>query len=174
MIRKFYRLNQYIKAEKVRVVDEGGTQLGIFPLTEALEKARKAGKDLVEVSPNADPPVCKIIDFKKFKYLEQKKHQEEKRKNKRNEIKEIRFTPFIAQNDFNFRIKRAEEFLKEGAKVKITVLFKGRQMTKKDFGYKILERTKEALKEYAKIEGEPKFINTRLEMLLSPIKNFQK
>lgn len=169
MTKKFYRLNQYITAPQVRVVDEEGKQIGIFPIDEAIQKAKEAGADLVEVAPNANPPVCKIIDFKKFKYLEAKKQQKEKKKSKKGEIKEVRLTPFIAKNDFNFRIKKAQDFLKEGNKVKISVKFLGRQMAKKEFGYELLKNAWESLKSWAKVEGEPRFIGNQLEMLLSPL-----
>ena len=169
MPKKFYRLNQYITAPTVRVVDEQGKQIGILPISEALKKAAELNADLVEVAPAANPPVCKIIDFKKFKYLEAKKHQEEKRKSKKVEIKEVRLTPFIAKNDFDFRIKRAEEFLKEGNKVKITVRFRGRQMAKKEFGYELIARAKENLAPYSGAEEEPKFFGNQLEILLSPL-----
>lgn len=171
MTKKFYRLNQYIAAPRVRVVDEQGKQIGVLPIAEAIKKARELKADLVEVAPNANPPVCKIIDFKKFKYLEAKKHQKEKKQSKKVEIKEIRLTPFIAKNDFDFRIRRAEEFLKEGNKVKITVRFHGRQMAKKEFGYEIIARAKENLNPYAQAEGEPKFLGNQLEILLVPIRN---
>ena len=169
MTKKFYRLNQYITASTVRVVDEQGKQIGILPISEALKKAKELNVDLVEVAPDANPPVCKIIDFKKFKYLEAKKHQEEKRKSKKVEIKEIRLTPFMAKNDFAFRLRRAEEFLKEGNKIKITVRFHGRQMEKKEFGYELIARAKENLSPYAQVETEPKFVGNQLEILLSPI-----
>jgi len=174
LTKKFYRLNQYITAPNVRVVDERGEQIGILPISEALKKARDLNVDLVEVAPSANPPVCKIIDFKKFKYLEAKKHQEEKRKSKKVEIKEVRLTPFIAKNDFDFRIKKAEEFLKEGNKVKITVKFHGRQLTRKEFGYKLIAKAKERLAFCSKLEVEPKFVGNQLEMLLSPIKEQKK
>lgn len=170
MTKKFYRLNQYITAPKVRVVDEQGKQIGIFPKALAIEKARESKADLVEVAPKAKPPVCKIIDFKKFKYLEAKKYQEEKKKSKRVEIKEIRLTPFMAENDFNFRVKRAMQFLKNGHKVKIAVRFKGRQMEKKDFGYELIRRAIEKLSPYSEAEMEAKFVGIQLETLLVPIK----
>lgn len=151
-------------------MDEAGKQIGVLPIKEALEKARSLRLDLVEVAPNAQPPVCKIIDFKKFKYLEAKKYQEEKKKSKRVEIKEIRLTPFMAENDFNFRLKRAMQFLKNGHKVKIAVRFKGRQMEKKDFGYELIRRAIEKLSPYSEAEIEPKFVGIQLETFLVPIK----
>lgn len=170
MVNKFYRLNQYITADQVRVVDEKGKQIGVLPLTEALAKARQEGKDLVEVAAKAKPPVCKIINFKKFKYLETKKQQEEKKKNKKIEIKQIRLTPFMAENDFNFRLKRAKEFLNHGDWVKLTVFFRGRQITKKNFGYELIKKAETELEAIAKKTGDPKFMGKQLEVLFLPVK----
>lgn len=174
LAKKFYRINQYIQAQEVRVVDEEGKQVGVIPLAQALEQARQKGLDLVEVAPQAQPPVCKIIDFKKFKFLQSKKKQEEKKKTKKVELKEIRLRPFIAENDFNFRMARAEEFLADGNKVKVVVRFKGRQMTKKEFGYQLLKRVVERLKSLAKVEAEPKFLGRQLEIAFSPLKTGAK
>lgn len=168
--RTFYRLNHYIQAQEVRVVDEKGKQIGVMPTNEALRQAQEKGLDLVEVASNAKPPVCKIIDFRKFRYLESKKSQEEKKRSKKVELKEIRLTPFMADGDFNFRIQRAEEFLKEGHRAKLVVKFKGRQIAKKEFGYKILKKGLERLNPYSVAEREPRFIGRRLELTLLPIK----
>lgn len=168
--RKFYRINQYIRADRVRVVDEEGKQVGILPLREALEKAQKIGLDLVEIAPTASPPVCKIIDFKKFKYLESKKAREARKKAKKGEVKEIRLSPFIAKKDLEFRLGRAEEFLKEGDKVKVTVRFFGRQITRKEFGYELLKKFIKDLSYLSTIEQEPRFVGRQLVMLLSPAK----
>lgn len=163
---KFYRINQYIRAEKVRVVDEKGKQIGVMSLWEALSKARELKLDLVEVAPKATPPVCKIIDFKKFKYLEAKKEQEEKKKTKKSELKEIRLSLFMAENDLNFRLNHAQQFLKEGHKVKVSLKLIGRQITKKDLGYQLIKKAVEKLSSYAKAEIEPKLIGNRLETIL--------
>ena len=170
MKKKFYRINQYIKADKVRVIDEAGKQIGILPSSKALELAQEKGIDLVEIAPNAKPPVCKFIEFNKFKYLEEKKKQEEKKKEKRVETKQLKLSPFMASNDFDYRIKRAEKFLKEGNKVKLLVIFKGRQITKKGFGYEITKRAIEALRPFSKIDSEPKNVGFRIETLLAPSK----
>jgi len=170
LAKKFYRINHYIQAREVRVVDDKGKQIGVLPLEKALKQAQSKGLDLVEVAPGAKPPVCKIIDFKKFKFLESRKQQEERKKSKKVELKEVKLSPFIAENDFNYRLKRAEKFLKEGNKVKITVVFKGRQVTKKDFGYQLMERVEEQLKPYSEVDFEPKFAGRRLEMTLKPAK----
>lgn len=164
---KFYRINQFIQAKEVRVVDETGKQIGVMPVFNAIQKARELGVDLVEVSSNANPPVTKIIDFKKFKYLEAKKEKEEKKGIKGGDIKEVVFTPFIAQNDINTRIKKIREFLKEGNKVKVRILFKGRELTKKDFGYRLIDQLLSELGEEAKKEGESKFMGRELFITLS-------
>lgn len=165
----FYRLNQWIQAPEVRVIDEAGKQVGVMPPMQAWEIARKEGKDLVEIAPKAVPPVTKIIDFKKFKFLESKKQQKEKKKAKKVELKEIRFSPFIAENDFNFRIERAQEFLADGDRVRLVVLFKGREMGKRQFGYDLLKKAIDQLRATGRVEVEPKFIGRRLEIALSPL-----
>ncbi len=171
--RKFYRINHYIQADQVRVVDEAGKQIGVLSLGEALKKANQVGLDLIEVAPKAKPPVCKIIDFKKFKYLESKKQKEERKKAKKGEIKEIRFRPFIAKKDLEFRLARAEEFLKEGHKLKVTVRFFGREITRKQFGYDLLKKIIGQLSSLSAIEQEPKFFGRQLTMTLSPLKGGQ-
>lgn len=152
------------------MVDEKGNQLGVLPIGEALFRARQAGVDLVEVAPAAKPPVCKIINFKKFRYQEEKKQRAGWKKTKASETKEIRFTPFIAKNDFEIRVKKAKEFLGEGDKVRLTVKFVGRQITKKQFGYELLNKTLETLKAIAVVEVEPKWQGRLLMMVLKPIK----
>jgi translation initiation factor IF-3 len=171
--RTFYRLNHYIQAQEVRVVDEKGKQIGVMPTGEALKQAQEKGLDLVEVAPKAQPPVCKIVDFKKFRYLEAKKSQGEKKKKKSVEIKEIRLTPFMADGDFNFRLQRAEEFLKNGHRLKLSVFFKGRQITKKEFGYEMIKKALEKLGDSFKKDREPRFLGRRLEIMLSPTKGGQ-
>jgi len=174
LVKKFYRLNQYIQAKEVRVLDEKGKQIGVMPIGKALELAHQEGIDLIEIAPKAKPPVCKIIDFKKFRFLEDKKRAKEKKKTKVGVIKEVQLTPFIAQNDFDIRMTRAEKFLKDKNKVKVVVRFRGREMNKKDFGYRLLERTVERLKTRAEIDLEPKFIGNRFELVLRPIKGGKK
>lgn len=162
---KFYRINQNIKSPKLRVIDQEGKQLDVLSLGKALAEAKKLGLDLVEVAPAANPPVAKLVDFKKFRYQEAKKIKKEKKKSG-GELKTIRVSPFIAQADLNLRIKRAREFLREGNKVKIEVKFYGRLLTKKDFGYRILKEFVNQLGEEAKTEQEPKWLGKRLMMTL--------
>lgn len=173
-VGKFYRINQYIQAKELRVVDESGKQIGIMPIFAAIQKAREAGVDLVEVAPNAKPPVAKIIDFKKFKYLEAKREREEKKGQKGGGLKEVRFTPFIAQNDLNIRVERIKEFLKENNKVRVIVRFSGRQITKKEFGFKVINRVLESLGDLAEKESEPKFLGRDLFLTLTTKKSFGK
>lgn len=165
---KFYRINQYIQAKEVRVVDGKGKAIGVMPIFNAIQKAKELGGDLIEVAASAKPPVCKIIDFKKFKYLEAKKEREEKKGQKGGETKELMFTPFIAQNDLNTRVKRAKEFLEEGNKVKIRIRFSGRELGKKEFGYKIIDAIMTQLGEIANKEGEAKFMGRELSLIVSP------
>jgi translation initiation factor IF-3 len=170
LAKKFYRINQSIQAKQVRVVDETGKQIGVLTLEKALKQAQKKGFDLVEVAAKAQPPVCKIIDFKKFKFQEAKKEQQEKKKSKKVEIKEVQLSPFIAENDLNFRLKRAEEFLKAGDKVKLSVVFKGRQITKREFGYQLLDKVLARLENLATVDLPPKMAGRKLIMTVKPIK----
>jgi len=166
---KFYRINQYIQANEVRVVDEKGNSVGVMPIFNAVQKARELGVDLVEVSPNTTPPVCKLINFKKLKYIKAKKEQEEKKNTKGGELKEIQLSPFIAQNDIDFRVTRAKKFIADGNKVKLRVRFSGRQIAKKDFGYKILENFVQSLSGVANKDSEAKLIGKEISLVLSPI-----
>jgi len=168
--KKFYRINQYIRAPKLRVIDEEGKQIGVLSLDEALEKARKNMVDLVEIAPTATPPVAKIIDFKKYRYLEEKRERKAKKGIKGGKIKGIRLTPFIAQADFDFRVRKSEEFLKEGNKVRVVVRFTRRQLGKKEFGYNVIKRFTEALSNFSQAEGEPKWLGKNLILTLSPVK----
>lgn len=167
----FWRVNQSIFAPTLRVIGPEGRQLGVFSLKEALEKAREEGLDLVEIAPHAKPPVAKIIDFAKFRYQQEKKEREAKKKEKRGtEIKEIWLTPFMAENDYQVKVGRIKEFLDEGHKVRIAVRFKGRQMGRSEFGYQVVKKLEEDVKEEGKIEQAPKFLGRQLMTTLTPIK----
>jgi translation initiation factor IF-3 len=167
---KFYQINQYIRADELRVVDSDSKQVGVLPREEALEMAKAKGLDLVEIAPKAKPPVAKIIDFKKFKYLEAKKEREAKSKSGKVELKEVRFTPFIAQGDFESRMGRIRDFFQNGDRVKVVVKFTGRQITRTDFGRKVLDRIVTELEEEAKPDGEAKLQGKQLYLILNPIK----
>jgi len=167
-VAKYYKINQFIQAKEVRVVSEEGSQVGVMPIFNAIQKAREAGVDLVEVAPGAKPPVCKIIDFKKFKYIEAKKEQEEKKAQKGGDIKEVQLSPFIAKNDFQNRIKKTREFIEENNKVKVRVRFKGREMNKKDFGFRLIEEMAHELEGIAGKENEAKFFGREISVIFGP------
>lgn len=167
---KFYQTNQYIKADTLRVVDATGKQVGVLSRDEALSRAREAGLDLVEIAPSAKPPVAKIIDFKKFKYMEAKKEREGNKKSGKVELKEIRFTPFIASGDFNSRISKIKEILDDGDRVKVVVKFVGRQITRVDFGRDLIGKIITELEGMASADGEPKLQGKQLFLILNPNK----
>ena len=142
--------------------------IGVMPTKEALKRAQREGLDLIEVSPNANPPVCRITDFGKYKYEEEKKKNEAKKKQKVVDIKELKIRPNIAIGDFNIKLKSAEKFLKEGDKVKIIMQFRGREITHTEVGMSVVEKFKEALLEISKIETHPKLEGRNIVMVLSP------
>lgn len=164
-----HRINEHIRATTVRVVGEN-IEPGVYPLKQALAMAEAAGADLVEISPNADPPVCRIIDYSKFLYQLKKKQKELKAKSVKVVVKEIRFGPQTDDHDFNFKLKHAIEFLQEGNKVKAYVFFKGRSILFKDQGYKLLERFIAALDDYAKVESTAKLEGKKMIVMLAPKK----
>lgn len=137
---KFYRINFFIQARELRVLDEQGKQLGVFTKEEAIRRAKEQGLDVVEIAAKANPPVAKIIDFKKFKYLESRKDREDKKKQKNVGVKEIRLRPFIGQHDLDTKVEQAKEFLNDGNQVKIAIPFKGREITRKEFGFEVMKR----------------------------------
>ncbi|CAA6604136.1 Translation initiation factor IF-3 [Rhodospirillaceae bacterium LM-1] len=142
--------------------------LGVVQIREALEKAAQAGLDLVEVSPNAEPPVCKILDFGKYKYEEQKKKNEARKKQKVIEIKEIKLRPGIDENDYQVKMRAMKKFLEEGDKVKVTLRFRGREMAHQELGVKVLDRVKDELDLLAKIEQFPKMEGRQMVMVMAP------
>lgn len=167
---KFYRINYNIVAQTVRLLDETGKQIGIFSRNEALRKAKEKGVDLVEIAPTAQPPVCKIIDFKKFRYLESKKERESKRKAKNVELKQIMLSPFIGEHDFFTKQNLSRKFLTDGHRLKVAVKFTGRQLSKKEFGFETIKRLIRSLEDLAKIEREPHFEGHLLVAQLIPVK----
>ncbi|MDI9350017.1 MAG: translation initiation factor IF-3 [Candidatus Symbiobacter sp.] len=162
------RVNEEITIPNVRLVDQDGEMLGVVSRNEALEKAAAAGLDLVEVAPNAEPPVCKILDYGKFKYEEQKRKNEARKKQKIIEIKEIKLRPTIDDNDYNVKLRAMQRFLEEGDKVKITLRFRGRELTHQDLGMKLLVQVKNDLEETAKVEQHPKMEGRQMIMVLAP------
>lgn len=168
--RKIYRVNERIFAHTLRVLDTQGKQIGVISKFEALEKAKDQGLDLVEIAPAAKPPVAKIIDFKKFLYQEAKKSREEKKKAKSSETKEIRLGPFMSSNDLNVMIRRARDFLQDGNKVRLVVIFSGRQITHPEFGHRVLDKIINDLSDISKIERERRLEGKKLMTIISPQK----
>jgi len=173
-VGKHYRINQYIQAAEVRVIGEDGKQIGVMPVFNAIQEARKLGVDLVEVAPNAKPPVCKLIDFKKFIYQEAKKEKESKKGQKGGQLKEIRLSPFIAENDLLNRLNRAKEFLTQGNKVKLVVRFSGRQLGHKEFGQKVIDKALNNLNGLGQVENQPKWQGRDYFVILTLKKNVKK
>lgn len=167
---KFYRINHYITAPEVRVVSEKGESIGVLTREKALSLAGRKGLDLVEIAPKVSPPVCKIIDFKKFIYEEAKKQRKSKKQSARQEIKELRMSLFIAKHDFQRRINQAKKFLEGGEIVTFKLFFKGRQINKKDLGLSLFQKAKEALTDISKVSLEPIIKGKILEMTLKPVK----
>jgi translation initiation factor IF-3 len=162
-----HRINQHIRVPQVRLVGDNVT-VGVYPTQEAMKIAQEQGLDLVEISPQADPPVCKVIDYNKFLYDKKKKEKEMKAKAKTTEMKEIRFTPNTDDHDFDFKSKHAESFLKEGNKVKAYVQFKGRAIQFKDRGELLLLKFADRLKEVGQLESMPKLEGKRMLAIISP------
>ena len=163
---KFYRINQFIQAKELRVLDSEGKQIGVLSKQAALDKAKELELDLVEIASQAQPPVAKIIDYKKFKYAESKKERAEKKGNSGGGLKELWLSPRIADHDLGVRVKRAEEFLKMGYKVKLTVKFRGRELGHRELGYKVLDETFQMLGDQTEPENDPKFEGRNLSVVL--------
>ena len=168
-----HKINDLITAIEVRLVGEG-IEPGVYSIEKALELSKGMGLDLVEISPKAVPPVCKVINYQKFLYEKKKKDKEIKAKTQKTVIKEIRFTPHTDEHDLDFKAKHAENFLKEGAKVKAYVQFKGRAIIFKDKGYGLLEKFIEKISDFGKVEQEPKFEGRRISMFIAPYKSKKK
>lgn len=164
----FWRTNEAIRSPEVRVIGADGKQLGVMKIAGALEEAKKQALTLVEIAPMAKPPVVKIVDFGKFRYQEEKKLRKEAKKSKAAELKEVRFSPFIAENDFQTRFGRVKEFLAQKNKVRLVVVFRGPQMKSKNFGYTLLDRMVKELGEAIVTDMPPKFLGKHLMMIISP------
>ena len=162
------RTNEQITASEVRVISSTGKQLGIISIREALNHAEDEGFDLVEVSPDAKPPVCKIIDYGKLKYREQKSKKEAKKKQKTIEVKEIKMRPGIDTHDYNVKVKALSKFIGGGNKVKVSMRFKGREMEHQNLGFDLLKKLTTEVEEYAKVEVAPKFEGKQIMMILVP------
>ena len=162
------RYNEFITVPKVRVIDDEGENLGVMFTQEAIEQAADVGLDLVEVSPNADPPVCKFLDIGKFKYEAQKKANIARKTQKTQEIKEIKMRPNIDDHDYDTKMKKVHAFIEEGDKVKITLRFRGRELSHQQLGMALLQRVAENVVEIAKIEAYPRMEGRQMLMVLSP------
>ena len=162
------RINGAIRAPKVRCIDPDGNQLGIIDTRDAIEKAGDFGLDLVEVQPNAEPPVCKILDYGKFKYEAQKRANEARKKQKTIEVKEIKFRPNIDEHDYQVKMRNVTKFLNGGDKVKVTLRFRGREMAHQELGANVLARVREETEELAKVEAMPKMEGRQMVMVLAP------
>lgn len=164
-----YRINRAITAQSVRLVDQNGEPLGIVDIKEAMSMAREADMDLVEVAPSAEPPVCKIINYGKLKYELQKKKSEAKKKQKTIEFKEVKFTPVIGDHDYHVKLNNITRFINDGNKVKITLRFRGRELSHKEIGERLLNRLIEDVKEIAKCDGSPQLEGRQMMMILSAV-----
>lgn len=162
-------VNEKIRAREVRLIDSNGDQLGVKTRQEALEIAQTRELDLVLVAPGAKPPVCRIMDFGKYRYEQQKKDKEARKKQKVINVKEVRFTPGIGDHDFETKLKNARKFLEKGDKVKASVRFRGRAITHKDLGREVLDRMAGEVKDLATIESRPKMEGRNMFMMLTPI-----
>jgi translation initiation factor IF-3 len=162
------RINDEIRVPQVRLIDDAGEMIGVMSAREALIRAYDLGLDLVEISPNAVPPVCKILDYGKYKYEQQKKANEARKKQKVVEIKEIKVRPNIDDHDYDVKMKQMKNFIGEGDKVKVTLRFRGREMAHQELGVKVLERIRNDLIELVRVEQMPKLENRQMVMVVAP------
>jgi translation initiation factor IF-3 len=162
------RYNNMIQVDKVRVIDENGENLGVMYTREAIEQAAEVGLDLVEVSPNADPPVCKFLDVGKFRYEAQKKANLARKSQKTQEIKEIKMRPNIDDHDYDVKMRAVNRFIEEGDKVKVTLRFRGREFSHQQLGMNLLRRVQEDVAEVAKVEAYPRMEGRQMLMVLAP------
>ena len=162
------RYNHLIQTDKVRVIDENGENLGVMYTREAIEQAAEVGLDLVEVSPNADPPVCKFLDVGKYRYEAQKKANQARKTQKTQEIKEIKMRPNIDDHDYDVKMRAMHKFIGEGDKVKVTLRFRGRELSHQQLGMNLLRRVQEDVAEVAKVEAYPRMEGRQMLMVLAP------
>jgi translation initiation factor IF-3 len=171
IIARDVRVNREIRAREVRVIDPEGRQLGVLPVVEALRAAAIADLDLVEVSPKSEPPVCRIMDYGKFKYQQSKKAHDAKKKQAVIHLKEVKLRSKTEEHDLQFKLRHVERFLKEGNKTKITIIFRGREIAHADLGKQMMERVVEQTKEWGKIEQPAKFEGRNYVMILAPLQS---
>jgi translation initiation factor IF-3 len=163
-----YRLNENIDAAEVRLVGAGGEQIGVVPLEEAKKLAEESSLDLVEISPQAEPPVCKVMDYGKFRFEEQKKRQASRKKQKQTQVKEIKFRPGTDIGDYNVKLRNLTRFLNDGDKVKVTLRFRGREMAHQELGRDLLKRVEDDLRELGSVEQFPRMEGRQMVMVLAP------
>ena len=161
-------MNERIRIPEVRVVDDEGGQLGIMPTRQALDLAREKGLDLVEVAPNAEPPVCKIMDYGKYKYQQSKRAQEAKKRQTTIQVKEVKVRPKIEEHDLQFKLKNIRKFLDERNKIKVSMIFRGREIAHTSIGMQVLNRIAEEIEEIGVIEQSPKLEGRNLSMIIAP------
>ena len=164
-------MNEQIRISPIRLIDEGGGQIGIVSLDEARTRAAQRGLDLVEVAPDSRPPVVRMMDYGKYKYKAARAAREARRKQHTVQIKEVKFRPGIEDHDYDFKLRHARRFLQEGNKVKLTMMFRGRQVTHPELGRDVLLRVTEDLSEWAKVEQYPNFEGRQMSMILTPVRN---
>jgi translation initiation factor IF-3 len=169
-VREDYRINEQIDVSEVRLIDDAGEMLGVVSLRDAQARADDLGLDLVEVSPTAEPPVCKILDYGKFKYEAQKKANAARKKQRVIEVKEIKMRPSIDDNDYNIKMRKIFSFLEEGDKVKVTMRFRGRELAHQDIAMRVLTRVRDQVGELAKIEQFPRMEGRQMVMVMAPSK----
>jgi translation initiation factor IF-3 len=162
------KVNREIRAPKVRLIGKDGSQIGVVSIKDAMMHAEQAGLDLVEISPNASPPVCKIIDYGKYRYQITKKERESKKAQHQAKLKEIKVKPNIDEHDLMTKIKHAREFIEKGNKVRVTCMFRGREMAHPELGEKVTERFVQELKDIAQVEASPKLMGRNLSLVLAP------
>ena len=162
------RINEEIRVREVHLIEKDGTNRGTVPIADALAAAQEAGLDLVEISPNAAPPIVKILDYGKYKYQEQKKAAEARKKQKVVEVKELKYRPMIDDHDYDVKMRAMARFFEEGDKVKVTLRFRGREMAHQELGTRLLNRVKEDTSKFAKVEQEPRFEGRQVVMVLAP------
>lgn len=160
-------MNETIRADQIRLIDENGEMQGVMSVNDALKRAEEAGLDLVEVSPNAEPPVCKILDYGKYKYEQQKKAAEARKKQKTVDVKEVKIRPGIEDHDYQVKMRAARKFLENGDKVKVTMRFRGREMAHQEIGFNLLNRMIEELSDISKVDFAPKMEGRQIIMVLS-------
>jgi translation initiation factor IF-3 len=166
--KETFKINEEIRAREVRVVSDTGEQLGIMQFKDAFRLATERNLDIVEVAPTAKPPVCRIMDFGKFKYEQQKRDKEAKKKQKVVTVKEVKLRPNIEDHDFNVKLKNAQRFLEDGDKVKVTIMFRGRELSHPDLGKQLLLKMAAELKDTVLVEREPKLEGKNMIMILAP------